>query len=217
MKLIGRNPGTIGLGIFLVFLLVAGCTQQVTPVPVTQTSGTPQGTPGMANPASVSCVQSGGTLQINKDASGNEYGMCTFANGTSCEEWALFRGEGCEPGVTAEPTDTEGKKMVTFTEADNDKSGNITQNTRFAVVLSENPTTGFMWNATLTDGLELLSSDYRQDEAPAGMVGVGGHHTWIIMAKDIGEQKFSALYRRSWENVTGNETSYTVNIQVVRA
>lgn len=107
--------------------------------------------------------------------------------------------------------------MFTFTEADNGTSGNITQGTRFAVVLSENPTTGFMWNATLSDGLELQSSDYRQDEAPPGMVGVGGHRTWVIVAKDTGEQEFSALYRRSWENVTGTETSYTVHIQVVRA
>ena len=46
---------------------------------------------GMANPASVACVNAGGKLEIKKDATGGEYGMCTFANGTSCEEWALFR------------------------------------------------------------------------------------------------------------------------------
>ncbi len=211
------NQGITGLGIFLVFLLVAGCTQPVTPIPVTPTTAIPQVTPGMANPASVSGVQSGGTLYIDKDSVGNEYGMCTFPNGTSCEEWALFRGEGCKPGIPAETTAAEGKKMFTFTEADNGKSGNITQNTRFAVELSENPSTGFTWNATLSDGLELQSSDYRQDAAPQGMVGVGGHRTWVIVAKDTGDQKFSALYRRSWENVTGNETSYTVNIHVVPA
>ncbi len=218
MQLTLRYSGIIGLGIMLtLFLLAIGCTQPATPAPGTQTPVITQTSTSMANPASVSCVQSGGALEISKDALGNEYGMCTFMNGTSCEEWALFRGEGCKPGVTAEPTETEGKKMFTFTEAENGKSGNITQNTRFAVVLSENPTTGFMWNATLSAGLELLSSDYRQDEAPEGMVGVGGHRTWVIVAKDIGEQKFSALYRRSWENVTGNETTYTIDIQVVRA
>jgi hypothetical protein len=45
----------------------------------------------------VNCVNLGGTLDIKKDAAGNEYGMCTFSNGTSCEEWALYRGEGCKP------------------------------------------------------------------------------------------------------------------------
>jgi predicted secreted protein/putative hemolysin len=217
MQLTLRYSGFIGLGIILtLFLLAAGCTQPAT-LPGTQTPVITQTSTSMANPASVSCVQSGGALEINKDTSGNEYGMCTFTNGTSCEEWALFRGEGCKPGVIAEPTETEGKRMFTFTEADNGKRGNITQNTRFAVVLSENPTTGFMWNATMSAGLELQSSDYQQDEAPRGMVGVGGHRTWVITAKDIGDQKFSAVYRRSWENVTGNETTYTVDILVTRA
>ncbi|MDO9550395.1 MAG: DUF333 domain-containing protein [Methanoregula sp.] len=52
---------------------------------------------GMANPASVNCGKIGGTTEIKKDAQGNEYGMCTFTNGTTCEEWALFRSEGCQP------------------------------------------------------------------------------------------------------------------------
>jgi len=107
--------------------------------------------------------------------------------------------------------------MVTFTEADDGKTGNITQSTRFAVELAENPTTGFMWNATLSPGLELQSSDFRQNPSAAGMTGVGGIRTWVIVAKDLGDQQFSATYMRSWENVTGNETAYHVGIRVVPA
>ena len=107
--------------------------------------------------------------------------------------------------------------MLTLTETDNGKTADITRNTRFAVVLAENPTTGFMWNATLSPGLELQSSDYHQDDAPTGIVGVGGTRTWVIIAKNIGNQKFSAIYRRSWEQVTGNETAYIVNIMVSKA
>jgi inhibitor of cysteine peptidase len=209
--------GIIGMGIMLVLiLLVCGCTQQAGIPPGTQTPAVNQTIIGMPNPASVSCGQSGGSVEIKKDAAGNEYGMCTFNNGTSCEEWALFRNEGCQPGLTVTPT-AGGKKMFTFTEADNGKTGDITRNTRFAVVLPENPTTGFMWNATLSSGLELQSSDYHQDDAPTGMVGVGGTHTWVILAKDIGNQKFSAISQRGWEPVTGNETMYTVTIRVVKA
>ena len=122
------------------------------------------------------------------------------------------------PAPTSMPTTaaTEGgKRMVTFTEADNGKTGDIAHNTRFAIVLAENPTTGLTWNATLSPGLELQSSDYRQDDAAPGMVGVGGTRTWVVIAKDPGTQKFSASYQRSWETVTGNETAYHVNINVV--
>ena len=208
------KSGIIGLGIMLVLvLLVSGCTQQAAPPAGTTTPTVTQASAGMANPASVACGQSGGTVEIKKDASGNEYGMCTFKNGTSCEEWALYRGEGCKPGVTATPT-AEAKNMVTFTEADNGKTESVTQNSQFSVVLAENPSTGFMWNATLSPGLELLS-DYHKDDPSAGRPGAGGNHTWIMVAKVTGDQKFSAIYKRSWEPVTGNETAYSVNIRVI--
>lgn len=174
---------------------------------------------GMANPASVACGKAGGKTEIKTDATGGQYGMCTFTNGTTCEEWALFRGEGCKSGVTAAPTTAaaEGKKMVTFTDADNGKTSDIMQGTKFAVQLDENGTTGFLWNATLSKGLELVSDDFQTDAHAPGMVGVGGTRTWVILAKDLGDQKFSASYRRSWEPVTGNETSFVVNINVVKA
>jgi hypothetical protein len=171
---------------------------------------------GMANPASVACVNAGGNLEIKKNADGGEYGMCTFTNGTSCEEWALFRGEGCKAGVAAATTAAEGKKMVTLTEADKGKSEDIAQGTRFAVQLKENPTTGFAWNATVSSGLEIQSSEYQMDSAAPGMVGVGGVHTWVIIAKETGNQRFSATYMRSWEKVTGNETAFSANINVVK-
>jgi len=98
-------------------LLIAGCTQPQTPVAV-QTTVTPAQTAvpvettasasaaivGMANPASVNCGKIGGTTEIKTAADGGQYGMCTFANGTTCEEWALFRNEGCNAGVTAAVT-----------------------------------------------------------------------------------------------------------------
>jgi putative hemolysin/predicted secreted protein len=172
---------------------------------------------GMANPASVACVNAGGKLEIKKDATGGEYGMCTFANGTSCEEWALLNDKVCKPGVAAAATTApEGKKMVTLTEANDGKTEDIAQGTRFAVQLEENPTTGFQWNATVSPGLEIQSSEYQMNKAAEGMVGVGGTRTWVIVAKDLGTQKFSATYKRSWEATTGNETGFSANVNVVK-
>jgi len=50
---------------------------------------------GLANPASVNCTQQGGTLEIRHDAKGGAYGVCRFADGRQCEEWALFRDKKC--------------------------------------------------------------------------------------------------------------------------
>ncbi|MDD4137795.1 MAG: DUF333 domain-containing protein [Methanoregula sp.] len=65
---------------------------------------TPAASTGIANPASVNCGKIGGTTEIKTAADGGQYGMCTFANGTSCEEWALFRNEGCQSGVSVNTT-----------------------------------------------------------------------------------------------------------------
>lgn len=51
---------------------------------------------GMANPASVYCEEQGGQLDIRTDAQGGQYGVCIFADGSECDEWAFFRGE-CGP------------------------------------------------------------------------------------------------------------------------
>ncbi len=47
---------------------------------------------GMANPASVWCVENRhGKLQIRTDAQGNQYGVCILPDGSEIEEWELFR------------------------------------------------------------------------------------------------------------------------------
>ncbi|OOR89929.1 hypothetical protein B0181_05840 [Moraxella caviae] len=46
---------------------------------------------GAVNPASEFCVQQGGKLQIQKDAQGNEYGVCHLPNGKVVDEWEFFR------------------------------------------------------------------------------------------------------------------------------
>ncbi len=44
----------------------------------------------MANPASVYCREQGGTLRIVDTPTG-QAGMCLFADGTTIEEWELYR------------------------------------------------------------------------------------------------------------------------------
>jgi len=52
--------------------------------------------PNMPNPASVYCDQNGNTHEISTAADGSQSGICIFPDGSSCDEWAYFRGE-CGP------------------------------------------------------------------------------------------------------------------------
>ena len=75
--------------------LLASCEwRRVTPTPGA----------GIPNPASVFCEERGGKLDIRTDSSGGQVGICVFANGSECDEWAYYRGE-CAPG---DRTATEG-------------------------------------------------------------------------------------------------------------
>jgi hypothetical protein len=52
-----------------------------------------QPAPQFANPASVHCIDKGGTLRMERRPDGGQYGVCVFTDNYQCEEWAMFRGE----------------------------------------------------------------------------------------------------------------------------
>jgi len=83
------------------------------------------------------------------------------------------------------------------------------------IYLKENPTTGFQWNATVTSGLRIENDTYVADPVSPGVAGSGGMHYWLVRGIAKGDQVFDAVYMRSWEPVTGNESRYTMNIQVI--
>jgi hypothetical protein len=49
----------------------------------------------------VYCEENGGTLELRTDASGAVTGICVFADGSECDEWAYFRDE-CRPGAASD-------------------------------------------------------------------------------------------------------------------
>ena len=59
--------------------------------------------PQLANMASVNCIDHNGSLTII-DTNEGQIGICTFSNGTQCEEWAYYRGD-CVEGCTKNETD----------------------------------------------------------------------------------------------------------------
>jgi hypothetical protein len=59
----------------------------------------------MPNPASVYCTQQGNKLEIRTAADGSQSGVCVFPDGSTCDEWAYYRGE-CDPAAQNSPTPT---------------------------------------------------------------------------------------------------------------
>ncbi len=89
----------------LVTILLTALTACTAP----QTQGMPAPTStdmpllNMPNPASVYCTQNGNKLEIHTAPDGSQSGFCVFPDGSSCDEWAYYRGE-CGPAAQTTPT-----------------------------------------------------------------------------------------------------------------
>ena len=76
----------------IILMALTACTvPQTQAVPDTAATDMPQA--GMPNPASVYCEQNGNKLEIRTAADSSQNGICVFPDGSTCDEWAYFRGE----------------------------------------------------------------------------------------------------------------------------
>lgn len=86
----------------------------------------------IANPASVYCVNHGGKLDI-KTTSAGQTGMCTFPNGSQCEEWSYFRGE-CSPTGTTGSLNSTGSNQNSTTNTATPKHITLSLNETVGIV-----------------------------------------------------------------------------------
>ena len=127
------------------------------------------------------------------------------------------------PGITDETVTngdtTQGDQTIEtgqiITEAENGKSIRIKNGEIFILQLRENPSTGYSWELNVSEGLNILSDGYTQDQSPEGQVGVPGTHSWTIEAVSQGSQQVNGIYKRPWENMTGTEENFTLTVEVV--
>lgn len=102
----------------------------------------------------------------------------------------------------------------TFSEAQNDATVSVKQGNTITLSLNENPTTGYQWNLTTTPGLKVTRDIYVPSDVSGKIVGSGGTHVWEIVVDERGRQMIQAVYKRSWEPVTGNETTFRMTVLV---
>jgi inhibitor of cysteine peptidase len=85
--------------------------------------------------------------------------------------------------------------------------------TSFLIALPENGgSTGYLWDITSTQGLDVLESFFVPGSM--GLIGEPGTREWVITAAHPGEQKFKATLHRPFEALTGNESVFTLTINV---
>jgi len=86
----GKMKKTITFTIILMAL--TACTT-LQPKPAADPAATDLPQVSIPNPASVHCEQEGNILEIRTAADGSQNGICIFPDGSTCDEWAYYRGE----------------------------------------------------------------------------------------------------------------------------
>ncbi|MDK2891527.1 MAG: inhibitor of cysteine peptidase [Methanoculleus sp.] len=116
-------------------------------------------------------------------------------------------GAGCT-SQPAEPGTPPAAEEYVFNETNNNETVTLPAGSEITISLDENPTTGYEWNVTSSAGLEYVNDTYIAPET--GLVGAGGVHVWEYLAAEEGSAGFSAIYKRPWENETGDETTFSM-------
>ncbi|MCK9297415.1 MAG: protease inhibitor I42 family protein [Methanoculleus sp.] len=109
------------------------------------------------------------------------------------------------PTATSTPAPAE---EYAFNETNNNETVTVPVGSEITISLDENPTTGYEWNVTSSAGLEYVNDTFIAPET--GLVGAGGVHVWEYTAAEEGSGEFSAIYKRSWEETIGNETTFSM-------
>ena len=104
----------------------------------------------MGNPSSDYCLKKGGTEENKYDEDGSQWTVCTFPDGSACEEWSFFNEE-CKKGQQlAFPTYCR-------------KNGVSLKAHRIDTTGVEGAVQGFYYTCQLENGNICYESDYYKD------------------------------------------------------
>ena len=116
------------------------------------------------------------------------------------------------------PSDDNAQNPVVFGMADNNSTAVMKKNTIFSIQLDENPTTGYMWDISSSQGLTITESTFtpRHNINPFEpfRCGEDGVHEWHFVTAMEGMQGFRAVDCCPWINLTGDEQVYILHINV---
>ena len=147
--------------------------------------GATTGGTGMANPASEYCIEQGGTLSIEENGNGDQYGVCYFEDNYQCEEWAMLRGDCRVGGIKVTGYITPAATYCTITGGTYQITGN-------------NGADDEQGTCTLPDGTVCDVWEYYNGQcsaaSPSGTTAPGGGAGQIVFDSDRSGDQIRNLY-----------------------
>ena len=109
---------------------------------------------------------------------------------------------------------------VVLTGKDNGGTIRVAPGAKIRIKLDSNPTTGYSWALTGKPDEKVLKSDgneYKVNDHPEGMVGVGGVDTWTFSALAAGKTGIALGYARPWEKDKEPVQTFKLTVEVDKA
>jgi inhibitor of cysteine peptidase len=101
--------------------------------------------------------------------------------------------------------------QITVTGREHDTRVRMGRNDTLVVRLSENPTTGYLWQVTVSGVLAMAGSSL---EAIGQAVGGGGMRVLTFTAHTPGEARIQAQKRRQWEAGATPQEEFVLHVDV---
>ncbi len=119
-------------------------------------------------------------------------------------------------GLTAcGASDAGPAEHAVYTDADNGRTVTAAVGDSITVRLSENPSTGYAWKATYSEGLEPLDDESVTPSSSPDVVGAAGVRVLTVEVAANGSQSIEAVYERPWEaGMTEPAQVFSLTIEV---
>ena len=115
-------------------------------------------------------------------------------------------------GTPAQGPEPGPGNVYLFNQTNNGETRDISLDADLLLILPENPTTGFLWQLSVTPGLSIENESFMPDDPSGTLVGSGGTHLWRMRTTQPGMQSVSGVYARPWESSAGDQ--FTLNLRV---
>jgi inhibitor of cysteine peptidase len=100
-----------------------------------------------------------------------------------------------------------------FTAKDSPGSVTADVGSVFAVVLEENPSTGYSWTMKIGPGLELMGDRFvAPSPSPSPLAGAGGQRIWVIGVRKAGETAVTGIYARPADAATKSSADFSLSV-----
>ena len=124
------------------------------------------------------------------------------------------------PAADANADANAASKTYEMTRDDNGKTLKVKVGDVVRIKLRSNRTTGYSWALTGKTDAKVLKSgevEYKVDEHPAGMVGVGGNDFCLFTALAPGKTEIALGYARPWEKDKEPAQAFKLTVEVEAA